>query len=112
MLSITANFIVMRPKRNFRKHIVFSCMCDFFYYATERTHIVFSCVCDFVFIRRKRIFPRILFSVVPVIFFLDVYLFVDTITLERLNQSKLNFHTRLLSEIARPDSKMGITGHM
>ena len=40
-----------------------------------------------------------------------VCLFVDTITLERLNQSEPNFHTRLLTEIARPGSKMGTVGH-
>ena len=34
------------------------------------------------------------------------------ITLGRLNQSEPNFHTRLLTEIARPSSKMGIAGHM
>ena len=37
---------------------------------------------------------------------------ITTITLERLNQSKPNLHTWLLTEIARPSSKMGIAGHM
>ena len=37
---------------------------------------------------------------------------VDTITLERLNQFEPNFHTLLLTGIARPSSKMGIAGHM
>ena len=40
------------------------------------------------------------------------FLSVDTITLESLNQSEPNFHTRLLTEIARTISKMGIAGHM
>ena len=48
--------------------------------------IVFSCICDF--------------------------LSVTTITLERLNQSEPNFHTRLLTEIAWSCMKMGIAGHM
>ena len=59
---------------------------------------------------QKIIFLKLLFSVAPVIFVfvLSVY----TITLERLNQSKPNFHTRILAKIARPCTKMGITGHM
>ena len=43
-----------------------------------------------------------------ILFFLSVTL----ITLERLNQSEPNFHTRLLTEIARPCTKMDIAGHM
>ena len=39
-------------------------------------------------------------------------MFVDTITLERLNRSEPNFHTWLLTGIARPSSKMGIAGHI
>ena len=38
-------------------------------------------------------------------FFFFFFLSVTTITLERLNQSKPNFHTRLLTEIARPCMK-------
>ena len=49
--------------------------------------VVFSCVCDFVLF-------YFIFS-------------ATTITLERLNQSEPNFHTRLLSEIAWPCTKMG-----
>ena len=61
----------------------------------------------------KRIFPKVLFTVVSAIFFfLFFFLSVTTITLERLNQSKPNFHTWLLTEIARPSSRMGIAGHM
>ena len=57
---------------------------------------------------RKRIFPKVLFSVVSVILFLLYFIFsVTTITLERLNQSEPYFHTRLLSEIAWPCTKMG-----
>ena len=58
---------------------------------------------------------RILFSVVSDFFFFGGGgggMLVDTITLENLNHSKANFHTRLLAGIARPSSKMGITGHM
>ena len=69
-----------------------------------------------IIIHRKIIFPRIMFSVASVIFFFFFFffgcMFVDTITLERLNQSKPNFHTRLLTGIVRPSSKMGIAGHM
>ena len=53
----------------------------------RKNFIVFSRVCDFFF-------------------------FFFTITLERLNLSKPNFHARILAEIARPCAKMGITGHM
>ena len=42
----------------------------------------------------------------------NFFLSVTTITLERLNQSKPNFHTWLLTEIARPCTKMGIAAHM
>ena len=42
----------------------------------------------------------------------DFVLSVTMITLERLNQSEPNFHTRLLTEITRPCTKMGIAGHM
>ena len=45
----------------------------------------------YVFIMRPK--RRILYSVVSVIFCLFVCLFVDTITLERLNQFEPNFHT-------------------
>ena len=61
----------------------------FFFYHPEKNFsegVVFSCVCDFV---------------------LSYFIFsVTTITLERLNQSEPNFHTRLLSEIAWPCTKM------
>ena len=68
-------------KRIFLKDIVGRCVGDFFFFYPPGKEflrkIVFSCVCDF--------------------FFLDVCmfgcLFVDTITLERLNQSEPNFHT-------------------
>ena len=63
----------------------------------RKNFIVFSRICDFVL-------------------FLFIYSFlfwsVITITLERLNQSEPNFHTSLLTEIARPCTKMGITTHM
>ena len=39
-------------------------------------------------------------------------MFVDTITLERLNQSEPNLHRWLLTGIAQPSLKMGIAGHM
>ena len=58
---------------------------------------------------------NLLFSVASVIFyFILFYLFLSvyTITLERLNQSEPNFHTGILTEIAQPCTKMGITGHM
>ena len=73
-----------------------------YYYRPEKNFsegIVFSRVCDFVLF----------------FFIYFIYLFicsVYTITLERLNQSEPNFHTRLLTEIARPCTKMGIAGHM
>ena len=53
-------------------------------------------------------------NVTPLIwdFCLPGKMFVDTITLERLSQSEPNFHTRLLTGIAWPSLKMGITGHM
>ena len=60
-MSSVCDLFFMRPKRIFRKHIVFSCVCDFFFF--------------FFF------------------FFLDVCMFVDTKNLERLIQSKPNFHT-------------------
>ena len=47
-----------------------------------------------------------------IFFFCFIFLFVSTITLESLNQSEPNFHTWLLSRIARASLKMGITGHM
>ena len=39
-------------------------------------------------------------------------MFVDMITLERLNQSESNFHIWVLTGIARPSSKIGVAGHM
>ena len=51
---------------------------------------------------------RLFLVVCDFFFFLSVY----SITLERLNQSKKKFHTRILTEIAQPCTKMGITGHM
>ena len=59
----------------------------------------------------ENFFSKVLFSVASVIFFF-FFLSVYTITLERLNQSDPNFHTRILTEIARPRTKMGIIGHM
>ena len=54
--------------------------------------IVFSRVCDFVLF----------------LFFLSVI----TITLERLNQSESNFHTRILTEIAWPCTKGYHSSHV
>ena len=39
-------------------------------------------------------------------------MFVDTIALERLNQPEPNFHTLLLTGIARLSWKMGSSGRM
>ena len=47
-----------------------------------------------------------------ILFFVFLLLSVTTITLERLNQSEPNFHTRFLTETARPSTKLGIAGHM
>ena len=57
---------------------------------------------------RSNVTPLIVGNFFFFFFFLDV----TTITLERLSQSEQNFHTRLLTGIARPSSKMGIAGHM
>ena len=61
-----------------------------FFYHPEKNFsegVVFSCVCNFVLF-------YFIFSVIM-------------ITLERLNQSEPNLHTRLLSEIAWPCTNMG-----
>ena len=65
---------------------------------------------EFWFITAQKSF--FLFLVASVIFYLFIFLSGYTITLERLNQSEPNFHTRILAEIAWPCTKMGVTGHM
>ena len=47
-----------------------------------------------------------------IFFFFCLFLDVTIITLERLNQSKPNFHTWLLTGVAQPSSNMVITGNM
>ena len=59
------------------------------------------------FITARKKFPKAFFSVASVIFFF-FFFFVTTITRERLSQSEPNFHTRLLTEIARPCAKIGV----
>ena len=85
IIIISIIIIIIRPEKNFSEGYCFHLRLWFFF---------FGCllVCWYVC--------------------LFVCWFVDTITLERLNQSKPNFHTWLLTGIARPSSKMGIAGHM
>ena len=120
----------------FPEGIILSCVCDYppgkkffrrilfwavsvimFYYPPGKEFfwkILFQSRLGFCFIiRRKRIFSKdIVFSRVCDFFGFFSCLFVDTITLERLNQSEPKFHTWLLTLIARPSSKMGIAGYM
>ena len=82
---------------DFRSRVEFSVI----FIRPEKNFIVFNCVCDFFF-----------WMLVCLFVCLYVCLFVDTITLERLNQSEPNFHIWLLTGIALASSKMGIAGHM
>ena len=76
-------FIIRLENIFFPKKIKLSCVCDFVLLCIQQRifpkHIKLSCVCDF--------------------FFFSFY--ITTITLEGHNQSEPNFHTQLLSRIAR-----------